>query len=178
MEKSLKQTVAESQTTNEAQVTLHNLQSSAETYRALYDSFLQRYMESVQQQSFPVSEARLITRATLPLSKSSPKSMLIMGLAAVGGLMLGGALGFLRDVSDRVFRTTGQIEEGLKADCISVIPLVKNLPTAEKRTIPEPSLTQFAGERAIFADQSLLWTVAHSPLSRFARIDSRHKDRN
>ena len=168
VEKSLKQTVTESQTTNEAQVTLHNLQASAETYRALYDNFLQRYMESVQQQSFPVSEARLITQATLPLSKSSPKSILIMGLAAVGGLMLGVALGFLRDLSDRVFRTTGQIEEGLKADCISVIPLVKGLAKAEKRALPEPSSTQFVGEREISADQSLLWTVAHSPLSRFA----------
>jgi polysaccharide biosynthesis transport protein len=166
--KSLKQTVAESQTTNEAQITLHNLQASAETYRALYDNFLQRYMESVQQQSFPVSEARLITRATLPLSKSSPKTILIMGLAAVGGLFLGGAFGFLRDLSDRVFRTTGQIEERLKADCISVVPLVKGLPPAEKRTIPEASLTQFADDRAIFADRSLLWTVAQSPLSRFA----------
>ena len=168
VEKSLKQTVTESQTTNEAQVTLHNLQASAETYRALYDNFLQRYMESVQQQSFPVSEARLITQATLPLHKSSPKTILIMALAAVGGLMLGVALGFLRDLSDRVFRTTGQIEEGLKADCISVIPLVKGLSKAEKRALPEPSSTQFVGEREISADQSLLWTVAHSPLSRFA----------
>ena len=168
VEKSLKQTVTESQTTNEAQVTLHNLQASAETYRALYDNFLQRYMESVQQQSFPVSEARLITQATPPLHKSSPKTILIMALAAVGGLMLGVALGFLRDLSDRVFRTTGQIEEGLKADCISVIPLVKGLPKAEKRALPEPSSTQFVGEREISTDQSLLWTVAHSPLSRFA----------
>ena len=170
VEKSLKQTVTELQTTNEAQVTLHNLQASAETYRALYDNFLQRYMESVQQQSFPVSEARLITQATLPLHKSSPKSILIMGLAAVGGLMLGVALGFIRDLSDRVFRTTGQIEEGLKADCISVIPLVKGLSTAEKRALPEPSSTQFVGEREISADQSFLWTVAHSPLSRFAEL--------
>ena len=72
VQKSFNQLVAESQTTNEAQITLHSLQSSAETTRALYDSFLQRYMESVQQQSFPVSDARLITRATRPLTKSSP----------------------------------------------------------------------------------------------------------
>ena len=56
IQKSLSQTVSESQTTNEAQVTLHNLQSNAQTYRAIYDNFLQRYMESVQQQSFPISK--------------------------------------------------------------------------------------------------------------------------
>ena len=72
VQKSLNQIVAESQTTNEAQITLHSLQSGAETYRALYDSFLQRYMESVQQQSFPVSEARLITQCDAAADKKFP----------------------------------------------------------------------------------------------------------
>ena len=54
VQRSLDQIVSDSQTTNEAAVTLHSLESSAQTYRALYDSFLQRYMEWVQQQSFPV----------------------------------------------------------------------------------------------------------------------------
>jgi polysaccharide biosynthesis transport protein len=111
VQKSLDQIVTESQTTNEAQVTLHNLQSSAESYRSLYDNFLQHYMESVQQQSFPVSESRLITQATRPLSKSSPRSMLVLALAGLGGLILGACMGVLRDISDRVFRTTAQVAE-------------------------------------------------------------------
>ena len=82
VQQSLNEIVSESQTTNEAQITLHNLESSAQTARALYDNFLQRYMESVQQQSFPVTEARLITRATQPLYKSAPRTPLIMGGAA------------------------------------------------------------------------------------------------
>jgi len=165
-EKSLNQLVAESQTTNEAQVTLHNLQSSAETYRALYDSFLQRYMESVQQQSFPVSEARLITQATRPLGKSSPKGMLILALAGLGGLVLGAALGVLRDISDRVFRTTNQVEERLHADLISVVPLVKNAPLGEQQQAHDAAT--YLGARTIATDQGLLWTAANAPLSRFA----------
>ena len=86
VQKSLDDIVAQSQTTNEAQVTLHNLDSSAQSYRSLYDNFLQRYMESVQQQSFPVTEARLITQATPPLYKSAPKTPLVLGLALMGGL--------------------------------------------------------------------------------------------
>ena len=46
MQNSLNQIVGETQTTSEAQITLHNLESSAQTYRALYDNFLQRYMKS------------------------------------------------------------------------------------------------------------------------------------
>jgi succinoglycan biosynthesis transport protein ExoP len=166
-EKSLNQIVAQSQTTSEAQITLRNLQSSAETYRALYDSFLQRYMESVQQQSFPISEARLITRATRPATKSSPRTMLILGLAGVGGLLVGAALGVLRDISDRVFRTTGQVEENLGADCISVVPLIKN-PPAVNGQVPALGERKRTDVRIIASDHSLLWTVANSPLSRFA----------
>ena len=166
--------VAESQTTNEAQITLHSLQSSAETTRALYDSFLQRYMESVQQQSFPVSDARLITRATRPLTKSSPKPMLVLALAGFGGVILGLGLGVLRDISDRVFRSTSQVEERIKADCISVVPLVTSAPKPKEEQWPEDA-GGLAGRRIIVDDNSRLWIVANSPLSRFAEIDSRYK---
>ena len=168
VQKSLNQIVAKSQTTNEAQITLHSLQSTAETYRALYDSFLQRYMESVQQQSFPVSEARLITSATRPLTKSSPKSMLVLALAGFGGVILGLGLGVLRDISDRVFRSTGQVEERLKADCISVVPLVKSAPKPKEEQWPD---VLFLADPRIAASSwttELLSTVANSPLSRFA----------
>jgi succinoglycan biosynthesis transport protein ExoP len=174
VQKSLDQIVSESQTTNEAQIVLHDLESSAQTYRALYDNFLQRYMESVQQQSFPVSEARLITQATRPLTKSAPRISLILALAAVGGLILGAGIGMLRDIADRVFRTTGQVEERLQADCISVVPLVKAA-SKPPQTIPRPLVEQAGlsgisplGSRTTSRDQSLLWTIVDSPFSRFA----------
>ena len=75
VQKQLDQAVSQSHVTNEAQVALRELESNAQTYRALYDNFLQRYMESVQQQSFPITEARVITAATPPLSKSKPKGV-------------------------------------------------------------------------------------------------------
>jgi polysaccharide biosynthesis transport protein len=125
LQQSLDQMVAASQATSKAQVTLHNLESSAQTNRDLYDNFLQRYMESVQQQSSPVTESRLITHARPPLTRSWPKPLVVLGLAVLGGLILGSGIGILRDVSDRVFRTSEQIVEHLQAECISIIPLVK-----------------------------------------------------
>src|SRR5262249_40564629 len=79
--KSLDQIVAESQTTNQAQIVLRQLESTAKSYRSLYDNFLQRYMESVQQQSFPITEARVITRASSPLGPSSPRTLYILAIA-------------------------------------------------------------------------------------------------
>jgi succinoglycan biosynthesis transport protein ExoP len=167
VQKSLNQIITESQTTNVAQVTLHDLQSSAESYRSLYDNFLQHYMESVQQQSFPVTESRLITQATRPGGKSSPKSTLILEIATLGGLILGAGFGMLREISDRVFRTTAQVAEHLQADCISVIPMMRGSPKPSSSEEPAASADP-SGPRSITRDQSLLWTVADSPLSRFA----------
>jgi polysaccharide biosynthesis transport protein len=164
---SLNKIVGESQITNEAQISLHNLESSAQTYRALYDNFLQRYMESVQQQSFPISETRLITPATRPLSNSSPRSRLIMALAGLGGLVVGIGLAILRDISDRVFRTSGQIGEHLQAECISLIPMVRK--TSKAGSPNRGSRKASAGvERSITSDQGLHWMMIESPLSRFS----------
>jgi polysaccharide biosynthesis transport protein len=127
VQKSLGEIVTQSQTTNEAQVTLHSLESSALTYKSLYEHFLQRYMESVQQQSFPVGDGRVITQATKGY-KSAPNQLQIIGGAAAAGIFLGVAIGLLREMSDRVFRTAVQVEEYLQVDCIAVVPLTKSVP--------------------------------------------------
>jgi polysaccharide biosynthesis transport protein len=126
LRKQLNETVAQSQVTGQAQVSLRDLVSTAQTYRALYDNFLQRYMESVQQQSFPVTEARVITAATRPLSKSSPKLLLVLGLATLVGSGIGFIAAAWRDFADRVFRTVDQVEQFLQTDCIALVPLLKN----------------------------------------------------
>ena len=122
---SMSEAVAQSQSTSQAQLILRDLESSAQTYRALHDNFLQRYMESVQQQSFPITEARSISPASRPLRKSHPRSMLILAMGAFGGLLLGAGVGFLRDQLDRVFRTSKQVEDELRLDCLSIVPTVK-----------------------------------------------------
>ena len=48
------------------------------------NNFRQRYTKSLQQQSFPISDARILTSASIPFGKSSPKRALILILAAVG----------------------------------------------------------------------------------------------
>ena len=123
--KSLAEIVSVSQTTNQAQIALRELESSAQSYRALHDNFLQRYMESVQQQSFPISEARLITTATPPTSPSSPRTKLVLMLGAAGGIIVGFGLGMLREIADRAFRTSEQVASILHTDCIAVLPRSK-----------------------------------------------------
>ncbi|MET4605074.1 succinoglycan biosynthesis transport protein ExoP [Bradyrhizobium sp. JR4.1] len=119
---SLANVVSESQLTNQAQVQLRELDSTAQSYQAMYDNFLQRYMESVQQQSFPITEARVISAATTPLNKSSPKSFIILAASLLGGLMLSFGAALARELVDKVFRTTSQVEDMLGANCIAILP--------------------------------------------------------
>src|SRR5215471_11727738 len=164
--KSLADIVSQSQTTNQAQIALHDLESSAQTYRTLHDDFLRRYTEAVQQQSFPITDARLITTATRSLGPSNPRTKLILMVASAGGLILGFGLGLLRDITDRAFRTNDQVASILNTDCIAVLPKVKG-----PMRLPSPqSGRAYAGleHRIIRRDQSPFWAVVDSPLSRFA----------
>jgi succinoglycan biosynthesis transport protein ExoP len=165
VQKELSAAISQSQETDTASVSLRELQSTAQTYKSLYDNFLQRYMESVQQQSFPISEARLISSASRPLQKSRPKTLIVLGIASLGGLVFGFGLGMLRDMSDRVFRTTGQVESLLQTDCIALVPLL--VPNEENRGA-DPQKTNVGLDylKTDISDQKGTRTFASSLLSR------------
>ena len=122
--KSLNDTIAVSNETSGAQITLRDLESNSQSARALADNFLQLYMFSVQQQSFPITEARVITEAAVRDTASSPKLPLIFLAALVGGTILAGLAALLRDLMDRVFRTAPQVEKALGFSCLAITPMV------------------------------------------------------
>src|SRR5262249_38010592 len=66
LEKRLDDAVSRSQPLNQAQITLLDLESNAKNLRTMYDDFRQRYADSLQQQSFPISDSSITTRAALP----------------------------------------------------------------------------------------------------------------
>ena len=89
--------------------TLDELEAEASTYRRIYESFLQSYTESVQRQSFPVSDARILTSATMPTTKSTPRTLLIYALAGLLGGLLGSGIALLRHRMDQAVRSPFQI---------------------------------------------------------------------
>jgi len=105
-------------------VTLRALQSSADTYRNLYENFLQRYTQAVQDQSFPISEARIVTVAMPPLRPSWPKPLIVLAAGAVLGLGFGFALALVLDSLDRGLRTASQVRAALGLNCLGLLPAV------------------------------------------------------
>ncbi|MBR1192734.1 Wzz/FepE/Etk N-terminal domain-containing protein [Bradyrhizobium sp. AUGA SZCCT0160] len=98
-----------SQLTAKTQADLSELEATAESTAKAYDNFLRvlRYMEA-QQQSSPTLQVYLLIEAAPPMDASSPKAAIVLGISIVGGVLLGVAIGMLRDLSDRGFlRTSG-----------------------------------------------------------------------
>ncbi|WMT72968.1 AAA family ATPase [Bradyrhizobium sp. Ash2021] len=119
--------VARSQSTAETQGELRDLVAAAESSTTALDNFrhVLRHGEAARQQSLPGFEARLVTEALPPLRASSPKGVIVLGIATVAGMLLGIAIGMLRDLSDRGIHTTGQVLRELQIACIAVVPRVK-----------------------------------------------------
>ena len=109
---------------NEAQIALRGLESSAQSYRAFTDHFLLNYTESVQQQSSPIPETRVVAYATYAY-KSFPSTGRVITLSLLGGFAFGVGLGMLREIMDRTFRTGRQTQAALQMECLALIPLVQ-----------------------------------------------------
>lgn len=166
IEKQLQQAIAQSQTSSEAQVILRDLETSAETNKTLYDNFLKRYTEAVEQQSFPYTEARLITKATPPIGGTNRKRLLIVAVTPFMGLFLGIGIGALRDFFDRGFRTSSQIESILELACIALIPLQK-IPENKTENRRAPSITGPCA-RPLSNEADIASSVVEQPFSSFA----------
>ena len=106
----------------QSQVRLRELETAANTYRGIYETFLSRFTQSVQQQSFPSTEARVVTVATPPRAPSSPKIPLTIALATLCGLGLGIMLAFAREQMNRQIHTRAQLEKLLGTSCLAVLP--------------------------------------------------------
>ena len=75
---------------NQALIGLRELEREAQASRDIYQAFLARARETGEQQQIDTKNIRVISRADLPLRRSSPPSSILI---ALGALMLGAATG-------------------------------------------------------------------------------------
>jgi succinoglycan biosynthesis transport protein ExoP len=122
--KSLSSLIGASAGDNRTLVSLREKEREAESIRTVYQNFLQRYQEMMQQQSFPITEARLITRATRALRPSKPRKLLISAIGMAGGLCLGIGVAMLREYRDRGVRTSDQVRYDVGLEFLGIIPSI------------------------------------------------------
>jgi exopolysaccharide transport family protein len=167
VEKRMSEAVEQSRSTNLAELTIRELESKAKSLRSLHDSFLQRYVGAAQQESFPIAEARVMYPAVPPQSKSKPKGTQILALGLMGGLGLGLGLGLFRELMDRVFRTSAQIESTLGLPCLSLVPALRSEKASTSKAASWSSDHDMR-QRKISSGSIFHRTVVGRPLSRFA----------
>jgi succinoglycan biosynthesis transport protein ExoP len=160
--------VSDADRTNLNLVRLRALQSESDTYKALYADFLQRYTEAVQNQSFPISNIRVVTRATTPLHQSWPNVLLVLGGSLAIGIVLGLIAALIKESLDRGIHTGAQIQAGLGLPCLGVLPMLRGADSdmgVQRRR--EPTVNAVPDARAIAAP-AILRQVMVKPFSPYA----------
>ncbi|SFL40654.1 GumC family protein [Methylobacterium pseudosasicola] len=113
--------------TSEARVKAKELDRAAETYDQIYTNLLSRYIDAVNQQSYPQPSAHVITSASVPERPSAPRGSLIVLLGVLVGAGLGVSGAFARHWFDRTIRAPGQLT-GQGLPCLAALPELRREP--------------------------------------------------
>jgi succinoglycan biosynthesis transport protein ExoP len=143
-------------------------------------------MEAIQQQSFPITEARVINGAAPPAKKSGPIALFVLGIAALIGLFVSFAIATLREGFSRAFRSAQQVEEALNTPCLAILPrlqttgqklarhaakkdaLVSGHTLGSANTIDPAQERRASKVRLLSTTQPFMRQVVDEPLSPFA----------
>jgi capsular exopolysaccharide synthesis family protein len=104
------------------EVQLAELERQKNVNLALYESFLSKFKETSQSQTFQQADARIISPAEVPLKSSFPNTKLTLFLAFVFGAGLGVVVAFILERLDNSFRSTEQLEKETPFAAIGMIP--------------------------------------------------------
>jgi len=151
---------------NERRVQLKDLESAAQTYRMLYETFLQRVTEVTQQQSFPAMESRVVSEASTLLVKRDPNVLLVLGAVSLLGVVCALGVVFAREHFGTGLHSSREVEKEVGIDCLGILPTIKPAREIAKRL--RESLRFQTADRVISALVGRHRFVVGEPFSRFA----------
>jgi Mrp family chromosome partitioning ATPase len=104
-----------------------SLAATAQAQRRTYETFksLSGYSQTVEQQTFPTTEARVLTSAEPPLTRSWPSVGMTLLVSVMAGGGLGMVLAYAREHLGGTVRTRQQLERDLNVRCLGFLPLAK-----------------------------------------------------
>lgn len=103
-------------------VKLSQLEANADSSRSLYDAFVARSKQTQQEEGLQIPDARIISRATVPLSASFPKKTLILALLFPASLFFGFMVAFIIERLDDGFRVASRAEQVLGYPVFATLP--------------------------------------------------------
>jgi succinoglycan biosynthesis transport protein ExoP len=163
------QMAGQSSETSESMVQLRALEQRSTALATLYQTFLSRHEEASQQQSFPIAKARVISEAGDPVSPSSPRKSMVLGLSLVLGLFAGGGLGALQEFRERFFRTGEDVRSALNINFLGYLPIVgTRLTTARPVAVGPDSGDRQPRDQSGSVTPRILRVAVNAPASSFA----------
>jgi capsular exopolysaccharide synthesis family protein len=133
---------------NRATVRLNELERTAEATRTLYESYLNRYKETSSQQGMEQSDARIVSKAKIPLKPSSPKVPLNLALGLMLALGAGAGAVVLAEMLDSGLATAEDVERRLETSYLGAVPLLASVAEDSKSApidfVVEKPLSSFA----------------------------------
>jgi succinoglycan biosynthesis transport protein ExoP len=116
--------INESKKRSQSQVTMRDLESSAEVSRSLHSSLLQKFQEisAAHTQEIGVQDVRIVTRAAPPLQRSPNRGLLVLAGSIAVGLFLGAGVVVGKEWMADVFRTPDAVTRATGIHSV-VLPL-------------------------------------------------------
>lgn len=145
IQRAVRTAMERAQADNTTLVQFRSLEQKANSYSQIYQEYLARYQEAIQQETLSLPSGRLISTAVVPTLPVFPKWKLILALALVLGASAGAAAGAIRETRDKTFRTRKDVER-LGVDFIGYLAAPAAEARAEqKKQVKAPALAAKPG---------------------------------
>ena len=126
---------------NTARVKLGELQAGANSAHALYQTYLDRLKQTEQQNGLVFPDAHVASPASVQLTPTSPKLLLLIGGGIMGGLVLGFLFVLLLDQLRDGFYSMQELERATGLPVLATLPELsrrKSLPSVSQEVIKRP----------------------------------------
>ncbi len=172
--------------TNVQRAELRSLESSAQAYRQIYENFLKRFTQAMQDQSYPISDVRVLAPALPPMKRSSPRTAIVLAVALTLGTALGMLVAVIREAMDGTVRTVTQLMEATGLDSLGAVPQTAALAfrrdwrwrrrLRRARTRPDALLVPTALRQATVNQDDAIVDAAHAVRVAAARQSARGRE--
>ena len=107
---------------SQADVKHRELEREAQANRTLFEQFLNRAKETNEQQSLQIADARIVSPALPPLKPDRPGVLLLIAVAACGGIIVGIGLALVLEQFRQGFRSSKEVTQFLSLPSIGMLP--------------------------------------------------------
>ena len=112
---------------NENMIKLNELTREAASNRLIFETFMETYKRSNDQEELQEAEARVLSYAAVPNKPSYPDRLLFLSLGMTVSLFFGIFLSFILEKLDNKFRSAGQLEKHCGYPCYALIPMMSGM---------------------------------------------------